>query len=814
MSKLQKLKRKAANARQASQTIQRRTLVFAAFFGVAAFVLLFIQLYRLQITDHEALQERAAKQQTLSTTITASRGTIYDRTGETLAVSAAAETIFISPRDIAERSKQENEKEGDRATYLKGRYEDYVAEGLARILGLEKDWILTRMEKTNSQYEWLVKKADQETADEVRRFINGEIDEKGNIIVPKDAQGRPLAAEDWQKNRITLRGIYLSADSKRFYPYSTLASHVIGFVNGENQGAYGTEALYEEELQGAAGLTVTAKDVNGKTLLYQYEQYYDAQNGDDVVLTIDANIQYYLEKGMEEMVAKYKAKNGATGIVMDVNTGALLGLASLPNYDLNNYSDLYDAALQQQWEEAKTNPDEEARSAKLKALRDRQWRNKCLNDTYEPGSTYKILTLSMALEEGVVNKNSSFHCSGSVRVKGVTKPINCSNHAGHGTQDLATATANSCNPAFISMGYKIGSDTYYNYLEDFGLFEPTGVDLPGEASGLFTDRKTFNSAEVYVACYSFGQTFTVTPLQLITAQAACINGGYLHTPYVVEQVKDQNGNIISQHDSTPVRQVISEETSATVREILENVVANGTGRNGQVAGYRIGGKTGSSETTEEGRTIVSFMGFAPAENPQVIVLIAYDKPQESAANPKVGTCGTFISGGNMAAPKAGPLIAKILDYMGVEKEYTAEESAAVDVSTPRLTGKSLADAQSALSKSNLGFRTIGSGDTVTSQIPAAGAPVPGGSTVILYLGDAVPQEKGVVPDVTGLNYEAARNRLESAGFFMRASGVSTYYGNTTTAESQSVSGGEEAAIGTVVNVGFFNVMEDGSVGVW
>ena len=344
MSKLQKLKRKAANARQASQTIQRRTLVFAAFFGVAAFVLLFIQLYRLQITDHEALQERAAKQQTLSTTITASRGTIYDRTGETLAVSAAAETIFISPRDIAERSKQENEKEGDRATYLKGRYEDYVAEGLARILGLEKDWILTRMEKTNSQYEWLVKKADQETADEVRRFINGEIDEKGNIIVPKDAQGRPLAAEDWQKNRITLRGIYLSADSKRFYPYSTLASHVIGFVNGENQGAYGTEALYEEELQGAAGLTVTAKDVNGKTLLYQYEQYYDAQNGDDVVLTIDANIQYYLEKGMEEMVAKYKAKNGATGIVMDVNTGALLGLASLPNYDLNNYSDLYDAA--------------------------------------------------------------------------------------------------------------------------------------------------------------------------------------------------------------------------------------------------------------------------------------------------------------------------------------------------------------------------------------------------------------------------------------------------------------------------------------
>ncbi len=802
MPKLQKLKRKAANARQASQTIQRRTLVFAVFFGVVTFALLFVQLYRLQITDHESLQERAVKQQTLSTTISASRGTIYDRTGETLAVSATAETIFISPRDIAQRSKQENEKEGDKATYLKGRYEDYVAEGLARILDLEKDWILERMKKTNSQYEWLVKKADQETADEVRRFINGEIDEKGNIIVPKDAQGRPLAAEDWQRNRITLRGIYLSADSKRFYPYSTLASHVIGFVNGENQGAYGTEALYEEELQGAAGLTVTAKDVTGKTLLYQYEQYYDAQNGNDVVLTIDSNIQYYLEKGLEEMLAKYRAKNGATGIVMDVNTGALLAIASLPNYDLNNYSDLYDAALQQQWEEAKTTLDEEARSEKLASLRNRQWRNKCLNDTYEPGSTYKILTLSMALEEGVVNKNSTFHCSGSVRVKGVTKPINCSNHAGHGTQDLATATANSCNPAFISMGYKIGSDTYYSYLEDFGLFEPTGVDLPGEASGLFTDRKTFNSAEVYVACYSFGQTFTVTPLQLITAQAACINGGYLHTPYVVEQVKDPNGNILSQHDATPVRQVISEETSATVREILENVVANGTGRNGQVAGYRIGGKTGTADKTgtvtpenPRGDVVVSFLCFAPADDPQIIMLLTLDTPARDT--------GTYVSGGQMVAPTASAIMSEILPYLGVEAQYTTDELVGTDATVPNVVGLTKEAAAARLKEYGfLNYRTVGTGETVTDQTPVGGAIVPSNAEIILYMGEQKSTDLRTVPGVVGLSASEANKKLTEAGLIMKVSGASNRSSSTVQAISQDRPEGAQVVAGTVVEVRF------------
>jgi len=802
VSKLQNLKRKAANARQASQTIQRRTLLFAAFFGIAAFAALFIQLYRLQITQHEELQERAVRQQTLSTTVSAYRGTIYDRNGETLAVSATAETVFISPRDIADRAKAENEKTGDSATYLKGRYEDYVAQGLSRILGVEKESILERMKKTGSQYEPLLRKADQETADEVRRFINGEIDENGNMIIPKDDQGRPLPAEDWPRNRISLRGIYLSADSKRFYPYATLASHIIGFVNGENQGAYGTEARYEKQLQGETGLTVTAKDVNGKSMLYQYEQYYDAENGDDLVLTIDTNIQYYLEKGLEEAAAKYHAKNGATGIVMDVNTGALLAMASLPNYDLNNYSALYDAALSQQWEEAKKTQSEEEQEATLKSLRNKQWRNKALNDTYEPGSTYKILTLSMALEEGVVNKNTTFQCNGSVRVAGVTKPIYCSNHAGHGLQDLATAAANSCNPAFINMGYRIGADTYYDYLEDFGLFDTTGIDLPGEAKGLFTDRKTFTSADVYVACYAFGQTFTVTPLQLITAQAACINGGYLHTPYVVEQVRDSSGNLVFQHDATPVRQVVSEETSATVREILENVVANGTGKNGQVAGYRIGGKTGTADKTgtqtasnPQGDVVVSFLCFAPADDPQIIMLLTLDTPSR--------TTGTYVSGGQMVAPTASAIMSEILPYLGIEPQYSTDELLGADTTVPNTVGLSKEDAAARLKEYGFSrYRTVGEGATVTDQTPVGGAIVPANAEIILYMGEQKSTDLRTVPSVVGLSASEANKALTEAGLIMKVAGAANRSSSTVKAISQDRSEGTQVVAGTVVEVRF------------
>ena len=789
------LKRREEGARRATQTIQRRTLAFAAFFGVITFAALFIKLYDLQINQHDFLQEKAVSQQTLSTTITASRGTIYDRTGSILAISSTTETIYISPLEIAERAQKENEKTGDDATYLKNRYKEYVAQGLSRILELDYEKVLERMDKTYSQYEILVKKAEQKVADEVRRFINGEIDEHGNPIIPTDPDGRPLHEDEWASHRVRLRGIYLSADSKRYYPYSALACHVIGFVNSDNNGAYGAEALYNDELKGESGLTVTAKDVSGKTLLWQYEQYYDAENGNELELTIDTTVQYYLERGLEEAIEKFDAKNGATGIVMDVNSGALLGIASLPNYDLNNYSDIYSKLLQTQI------PAEDAvnYSEAVTALRNKQWRNKAVNDTYEPGSTYKILTLSMALEEGVVTKNSTFNCTGSVKIGKET--IRCSNRYGHQLQTLTEATGNSCNPAFINMGLRIGADTYYDYLEDFGLFDFTGVDLQGEARGSFTDRRTFTSADIYLACYAFGQTFTVTPLQLITAQAACINGGYLYTPYVVERVKDSNGNIIEQHDATPVRQVISEETSETVRGILEYVVAEGTGRNGQVAGYRIGGKTGTADKTgtrtasnPEGDVVVSFLCFAPADDPQIIMLLTLDTPGRNT--------GTYVSGGQMVAPTASAIMADILPYLGIDPAYTSEEITVADATVPNVVGMSLADAEARLTEYGFSaWRTVGNGETVTDQTPLGGAIVPANAEIILYMGAEKSDALSVVPNVVGQSASEANRLLTEAGLIMKVSGA-TEESKTVVAISQSLAKGTEVSAGTVVEVRF------------
>ncbi len=456
---------------------------------------------------------------------------------------------------------------------------------------------------------------------------------------------------------------------------------------------------------------------------------------------------------------------------------------------------------------------EQAAAQATAKARETQWRNKAIREPYEPGSTFKALVLAAALEEGVVDENSTFDCPGYYMVNGVR--INCSKVQGHGHQTLAEAVQNSCNPAFMMIGQRLGAEKFYDYFEAFGMTEVTGIDLPGEEKGQDWGREYFTSLEGYLslATASFGQRFTVTPLQMITAFSAVINGGNLYQPYVVQSITDASGAVLQNTEPTLTRQVVSQESSDRARAILESVVSEGTGGNAYQAGYRIGGKTGSSETDEEGRTIVSFMGFAPADDPQVIVLLAYDKPQEASPGSKYGTTGVYISGGNMAAPQAGKLIAQILDYMGVEKQYSQEESAAVNVSTPQAVGYSVADAAARLEKKGLTYRTVGTGDVVTAQVPAAGAAVPGGSAVILYLGGAQPEETGTMPNIVGLSYETAKKRLEEAGFFMHAVGTSTFYSNTSKAESQSVAAGEPAAIGTVVDVQFATVTEDGYAGI-
>ena len=793
-------RRKSDGARQANQVVRSRTAWLMLIFGVITFLLLFWKLFDLQILRHEELESKAVSQQTRSSVITASRGTIYDRSGEVLAISTTAETVNISPKDIAsyvkdqetaiEEARAKAAEKGESYTAPEVKDEDYIARGLARILGVEEETIRQRMEKLNSGYEIIKKKAPQAEADEVRRFVNGEIDDEGNEVP--------------EKERKKLHGVYLEPDSKRYYPNGTLAAQVIGFVNADNDGAYGLESYYNSALTGTSGMTVTAKNAAGKTMLYDYEQYYDAENGANLVTTLDSTVQYYLEKGLEEMIAKFDPKNGATGIVMDVRNGAVLGMASFPTYDLNNYSGIYDSKLQETLAGLEEGSDEYLSA--LGAAQNKQWRNKCVNDTYEPGSTFKPVTLAAALEEGLVNANTTFNCTGSIRVPGWSGAIGCSKRSGHGTQVLKVATGNSCNPAFITMGLKIGTETYYDYLEKFGFLESTGIDLYGESKTIFASRENFNTNVVSLASYAFGQTFNITPLHLIRAQAACVNGGYLYEPYLVEQIVDDDGTVLYQHDATPIRQVISEETSATVRECLEYVVASGTGKNGQVVGYRVGGKTGTADKTgsrtkdnPRGDVVVSFMCFAPADDPQYILLVTMDTPSRNT--------GVYVSGGNMAAPTASQIMGEILPHLGVEPEYSEDDLAAMDQSVPNCVGLTAAEAKEKLSERGFACKTVGSGDTVTDQTPAGGAIVPGSATILLYLGEEKPDAPVSVPNVVGLTAAEANQRLTSAGLILKVAGATASSSGNVHAVSQSVAAGTEVAAGTVITVRF----SDGSV---
>ena len=730
-------KRRPESARRANRIIQTRTLLLLGVFGVLTFVLLFTKLYHWQITEHDELQSVAVRQQTLRTTVEASRGTIYDRNGTILAMSASAEDIFLSPKEIVENDQDQN----------------LIANGLAEILNLDAADILKKMEKTNSQYEILKKKADDELADKVREFIN--------------------------ENE--LRGVFLRPTSKRSYPKGTLASQVIGFAN-DNGGSMGLEATYNNELTGENGMVVTARDRDGRSVLYQYDQYFDAENGCDLHTTLDTTIQYYLEKGVQELEARFGTGKGATGIVMDVNTGAVLAMASLPTYDLNAPGKVYNDFLT-------SGMTEEQIEENMKDLLNKQWRSKAINDTYEPGSTFKTLTLAMALEENVVDLNTGFYCGGNMTVEG--QKIWCSKRTGHGQQDLSTAFANSCNPAFMNIGLRVGNAKFYQYMQNFGLLEKTGIDTTGEASGFANSEIKYST--LALACYAFGQNFNVTPVALLAAQCACVNGGYLYTPYLVEEITDQDGNVVSRHDATPIRQVISAETSALVRDIMEYEVTTGTGKNGQVAGYRIGGKTGTADKVG-GNVIVSFVCFAPADDPQVMMLLTLDEPNKWT--------GTYVSGGNMVAPVASSVMGEILPYLGIEPSYTAEELVGADKTVPNVVGLSKDAAAERLSANGFSFRTVGSGDTVTDQTPAGGAIVPNSAEIILYLGAEKSGEKCIVPNVVGDSAATANQKIVNAGLIMGVSGATNASSSTVRAISQSIAAGTEVEAGTVVRVQF------------
>ena len=735
--------RKDESIRRANRVIQTRTFVLMLIMGIGMFIVLFFKLYSLQITRHEELQSKAVSQQTRSSVVNADRGTIYDASGNILAISSTAETIFLSPKEINDALNDEKNP----VTWTK----ETLAGALADILDVSEEGILKKMARTNSMYEVLKYRVEEDVANEVRQYINEH----------------------------KVKGVFLTTDAKRYYPYSDLASHVIGFVGTDYTGLYGLEAEYDKDLQGKSGLVVTAKDNKQNDMLFEYSQYFDPEDGDELQVTLEATVQYYLQKGMEDMCDAFSPANGATGIVMDVRNGGILAMASYPNYDLNDFSTVTDQTLLERIERG------ELEKADAQLI---QWRNKALNDTYEPGSTFKILTLAAALEEGLIDKNTTVNCSGAVTISGQT--IHCSSKAGHGLQNLEQTVGNSCNPAFISYGLKLGTEKFYEYMRSFGIMSPTGIDLGGEATGVFAADANFTQLDL--ACYAFGQNFTVTPLALITAQAACVNGGYLYTPHFAQQITDSDGNVIWQHDDTPVRQVISEETSATVRECLEYVVAKGTGKNGQVAGYRIGGKTGTADKGQTGDVVVSFLCFAPADDPQIMMLITMDTPSRST--------GTYVSGGNMVAPYASHIMEEILPYLGIEPSYSAEELMGVDTTVPNVIGMSVQEAQDRMKERGFTCKIEGDGESITDQTPVGGAIIPGKSTVVLYAGVDKPDKMCTVPSLVGRTASEANTAATNAGLLLRFTGTTSSESNTVLVFSQDLEAGTEVPAGTVITV--------------
>jgi stage V sporulation protein D (sporulation-specific penicillin-binding protein) len=737
-----------------NRVILGRTLALLAVFGCVAFGALSVRLYKIQIRDHDYYEERAVEQQTRQTTINASRGTIYDANGKILAMSATADTVFLSPSELV----------------MYGEDPELIADGLSELLGVNKASILEKAGDTKSWYKVIKAKVEQETAQQVRTF--------------KDENG--------------LKSVHLEPDSKRYYPYSTLACQVIGFVGDENYGLEGLEAQFDSYLSGTNGAVVRLKTERGTDLLFNdFEDYYDASDGNDVTLTIDSNIQHYVEKYLAQAIEDYNIQNGGACIAMNPKTGELLALANIGNYDLNNYLQV----SEKDSAELELITDETEYKEKLSEALFRQWRNKALSDTYEPGSVFKIITLAMALEEGVVNESDTFYCGGAIpaeQIPGRTKPLNCWRHEGHGTQTLAQALQNSCNVALVNIGMKVGARKFYEYIDAFGFFDRTGFDLPGESDSIWWTDGVFTDPEnkSQLAAASFGQTFNITPMQLVTAISATVNGGYLVQPHVVSRITAPDGQVVQANDGEVVRQVISADTSRIIREILESVVSEGTGGNARVAGYKIGGKTGTSTKTTgeaEGKPkeyIVSFCGIAPADDPEIVVLLLLDNP---------GSGDIYVSGGAMAAPVVGRILSDVLPYMGVRPQYTQEEMKELNIPVKKFIGYATQDAQAVLETAGLAVRVVGNGDTVTAQLPAPGAIVPPGTKVILYAGAEAPDGAVTAPDLGSKTYQAAKAALEELGLFIRSTGVPASMGGAVVT-TQSVQAGESVGVGTVIDV--------------
>lgn len=720
--------------KNSSLKTKKRILKLSAFL-LLLFVLLAARIAYIQFVDGNWLSKEAIEQQTRDRMINAKRGTIYDRNGKQLAVSADVETVGLSPITVRENGDPQK-----------------CADSLSQILGMERETILEKI-NMNTSYVLVKRKVEKEQADAIR------------------------AAE--------LTGVYLDADTKRYYPYNNIASHIIGFTGTDNQGLLGIEQKYDNILKGQYGRIVTARNADGTEMPYKYDRYYTPEDGSDITLTIDVSIQHFLEKHLEQALTDLQLANGAAGIIMDVKTGEILAMATKPDFNLNEPLLVNDPAVKQKID-AITDSTEKGNATQ--EYLNKLWRNKAVVDSYEPGSTFKIITSAMALEENVVSLQDSFNCTGSYKVAKET--IGCWKHAGHGVLDLTGALMNSCNPAFMQIGARIGQDTFYKYYKGFGFTEKTGIELSGETSGLFYPAGSFN--EVELATASFGQGPVVTPLQMISAISAVANDGKLMKPHLLKSITDAGGTVLQSFDPVEVRQVISPQTSQIMRSLVEAVVSEGTGNKAYLEGFRIGGKTGTSEKIPRGSSkyVASFAGIAPANDPQVAILLLLDEPP----------AGNHM-GGTIASPLAGKILDDVLRYMDIEPELPDGESAEGDAEVPAVSGMNLTEARQTISQSGLRCVVEGNGSVVTAQVPNPGVVIARNGTVIVYTGDARPSNSVQVPSVIGKSFEEAKSIIEKAKFQFHAIGIENTTQNAV-AQTQSIQSGEYATIGSEITVEF------------
>ncbi len=777
---------------------------------LAVFILLWLLmcviLFDIQILSYDYYQEKVINQITKETSVTADRGDIYDTNMNLLAGNKTVWLVFISPQDIIDSmasdfsmyalaSEDENVKFGPLgklgdlhrfsslyvyadADGVSSSYtmDKLISKGLSDILDVDYAKVMDLTKKKKRYYEVIKKNVEKEEADLIREFI--------------DKYGLE-------------EQIHLVPSSKRYYPNNALACHVIGFVNSDGDGVYGLESYYNDVLKGTSGSYITSQDGKGNDMPDSYEGYLSDNDGFSIITTIDSYIQYELESVLEETMIVNKAANRVAGIVMDVNTGGILAMATLGGYDLNapyTLTDTYQSALDSL---GYAEGSEEYKSAFTNQLYT-MWNNKAVTELYEPGSTFKIITSAMALELGAGKLSDTFNCVGNIKIEGYSSPISCHKVKGHGKLNFAEALQQSCNPAFVTMGLRIGRDNFYNYFKMFGYGTKSGVDLPGEAQTIYHSYNDFTN--VSLAVCSFGQTFKVTPIQHLSAIASVANGGYLVTPHVMSQVIDEDGNVIDTYKTEAKRQVISTATCETLAKILEEGVSgNGGAKNAYVAGYAVAAKTGTSqkrdkldENGEDTLRVGSCVAFAPADDPQVAVLILVDEPS-----------GDSVYGSVTAAPYVSKLLSFVLPYLGFEPQYTEEESASIESAVSRYEGLTLSTAVSLLEQNGFNYEIIGDGDVVTGQSPVSGTVVSDLSkTVFLYTNGEEPKNTVEVPSVVGKTAEAANRLIINEGLNIRIDGAANYAsGSGATVISQTPEAGTMVPEGTVITLEFMHLSD-------